>query len=538
MKFKMWVIASGIMAVFAIVCQQVAWGVEASTLEGLRNRVAAQAKKTEDPRQKRCLENAANELGGAAEAVGEENEKDAIKHKKDALRWLTWGAKECADVGSLPGEIGDSLVAEGGMSRGGADRISDMFDMLKKAKKKKAESELPILQEMAIKELVKGILMVIEHGTELDTGKSLNWYLEATTFCDDVQELINDLLDHIEGRNSISTAARDQAKKMVDDLYKMKAAGASFEDICAQVEKIKQFMDDEYRRVSRAWLEEAKEEEEKKEEEKKVEVPTRLPVTSVSFTALDGETTVNKEFLGDIESIKFVAVDGEEVAPKEVEPDASVHNGSFTISVKKAAGIGTIVLTGTKGIVHLLQDGKGSPRTGLTGVEPKDGMIDVRNGHINETVNVASGTVETKLDPQDHLVNVGGQPVSIVASRPGQVAIAGSGIKPAAGGETLVEVVSPSGQAVSGQCPGWGYHVSLPPTIKTNVPMPITAEVFGLGPAERVTFKFLPAPGQRIEPGQVTILAGEAVGPTPIAHLTVEQPGVQKLDIVVTREAE
>jgi hypothetical protein len=63
----------------------------------------------------------------------------------------------------------------------------------------------------------------------------------------------------------------------------------------------------------------------------------------------------------------------------------------------------------------------------------------------------------------------------------------------------------------------------------------VSAQVFGLGPTDKVTFRFVPAPGQQILPKEVTILAGEAAGPTPIAKLKTEQPGAQALSVVVTK---
>ena len=57
----------------------------------------------------------------------------------------------------------------------------------------------------------------------------------------------------------------------------------------------------------------------------------------------------------------------------------------------------------------------------------------------------------------------------------------------------------------------------------------------GLDPTDRVTFKFLPGPGQEISPEQVTLLAAEAIGP--IAQLTATQPGPQALQVIVQRES-
>lgn len=539
MKAKTWVVVCGMMLSLAL-WAQVASAGEAANLARIRESVTKLAKGTEDARQRGCLENAAGALGNAEQAVNDEKEKDAKKEKRKALKWLTWAAKECADVGSLPGEVGGSLVAEGGMSKEGLDRLKTLFDLLKKAKKNKEKSDFPIEQEMAIKELVNAILQAIDSGgAEVTSSKALKWYLNAAATCDDVQDMIKELLDYINTAGSIGAEARDQAKKMVDELYEMKAAGASFEEIVAQAEKIKKFIDDEYTRVARERLKQALEEEEEKEkEEQRAAGIPRGQTTTVRFTALDGETQVNKQFVGDIQSIRFVAVDGEELPSKEVAADVSVHDDSYTVSIGKAAKIGTIVLAGTGGIVRLVQDGEGSPRAGLTSIEPKDGTIDVGNGSVSETFNVASGLVETERAPQDHSVSIGGKNAHVVATRGNQVAATASGLEPPTAGTTPVEFESPSGNTVTGKCPAWGYNISIPPTTKTNVWVPISAEVFGLGPTDRVTFLFLPTPGQQINPQEVTIQAGEAVAPTPIAQLMVEQPGAQALNVVVTRETE
>ncbi len=539
MKAKRWMVVCGIM-LFLALCAQVASASEAANLGRIRESVTKLAKSTKDWQQRRCLENAASALGNAEQAVNDGNEKDAIKEKRKALKWLTWAAKECVDVGSLPGEVGGSLVAEGGMSKKGLDNLNTLFDLLKKAKKNKEKSDFPIEQEMAIKELVNAILQAIDSGgAEVTSSKALKWYLNAAATCDDVQDMIKELLDYINTVGSISNEARDQAKKMVDELYEMKAAGASFDDIVEQAEKIKKFIDDEYTRVARERLKQALEEEEEKEKEQQqtAGIP-RGQVTTVRFTALDGETQVNRLFVGDIQSIKFVAVDGEEIPSKEVAPDVSVHDDSYTVSIGKAAKIGTIVLVGTGGIVRLVQDGEGSSGAGLTSIEPKDGTIDVGNGSVSETFNVPSGLVETERAPQDHSVSIGDKNAHVVATRGNQVATTASGLQPPTAGTTPVAFESPSGNTVSGKCPAWGYNISIPPITKTNVWVPISAEVFGLGPTDRVTFLFLPTPGQQINPQEVTIQAGEAVGPTPIAQLMVEQPGAQALNVVVSREAE
>jgi len=128
------------------------------------------ANKAADAAQKRCLLNAANALSAAQQAAQQGDETEAVKQKKNALRWATWATKECADLGELPGQVGESLVAEGGMSEGALGRYNDLMDKLQKAKKTKKNSDFPIEQEMAIKELVNAIFDIIEKENEEVTG--------------------------------------------------------------------------------------------------------------------------------------------------------------------------------------------------------------------------------------------------------------------------------------------------------------------------------------------------------------------------------
>lgn len=541
MRSKIWTVVWAVLFVALTVQVLSTWAGELENLGDIKDDLTEQAKQSEDARQKRLFENAAGAIGAAEQAVEDGNEEDAIKNKKKALKWVCWAIKECADGGSAPNDIGESIVAEGGMSESGLKKINDLIDLLKKAKKAKEKSDFPIEQEMAIKELMNAIMQAIDlGGLEGKTDKVLKWYMHAATACDDVQEMINDLLDYINSKGSIGEAARDEAKKMVDDLYKMKKAGASSEEIRDQADKIRKFIDDEYTRVARAWLygESEEEEEEEEKEEEKDQQQAAAPeqqVTTVRFTALDGQTTVNKEFLGDIQTIRFVAIDGEEeIPPQDVDPDLLAHDDSYTIDIGDAVRIGSIVLYGTDGIVRLLQDGKSGPSPTAGGLTAKDEMLDVGNGSLNETINVPDGSIATGLAPQDNKVTIQGEATQVVAARSGQIAVVAHGLEPPTTGARLVQLVSPGGTVLSNICPAWGYNISVPPTTKTNVAVPITAVLSGLDPTDRVTFKFLPGPGQEISPEQVTVLAAEAVGP--IAQLTATEPGPQALQVIVQLE--
>ncbi|MEA3471595.1 MAG: hypothetical protein U9R24_07745, partial [Thermodesulfobacteriota bacterium] len=338
------------------------------------------------------------------------------------------------------------------------------------------------------------------------------------------------------GINDLSDEGYAEAKRMVDELYKMKEKGASSDEIIDYAEKIKKFLEEDGAKVGRARRAELIKKGEKAEKEEKVQP---APVTTVTFTALDGDTNINKDYLGEVETIQFLAVDDSEIDPKEIDPNVSGHNDSFTISVGKATKIGSIVLVGTTGIIKLIQDGSGGTPSAFKGIEPKDGSIDLRNGNMNETFNVTRGSPDMSYAPQDHTVNIEGNPTRVIATRADQIAVRGDNIGISLGGESHVEITSPSGTILSGKCPSWGYNISLPQAVKINVWVPIMAEVFGLSPTERVTFHFMPAPGQEIMPTEVIIPAADLVfPPSTVAELKVLTPGPQGLDVVVTREKE
>jgi len=507
---------------------------EAANLSRIEQSLQSAARGAANAAQQRCLANAGNEIAAARQPLSDGSARDAVKHKKNALQWVTWAVKECCDPGDLVSQIGESLVAEGGMDQDGLARLNDLVTTLQKAKKKKAESDFPVEQEMATKEIVNAILDVIDGGVEVKSGKALKWYLNAAATCDQVQELIDDLLDYIANDGRIGFAARDEARKMVDDLYKMKAKDAPFDDIAKKSEEIRKYIDDEFTRVARERIRSALE---GGKEGGRPEKPAAAPVTTVAFTALDGDTNVSSAFLGGIDQIKFVAADGSEVKPKEAGANVVVHDDHVTVTAGKGAGVAGIILAGASGGVRLLADASGAPPVGFYGVAPKDGIIDIRNGGINETLNAAAsaGPDMALGPPRDATVTVDGAAVRVVATHGSQIAVVASGIRPTAGTSSVV-VKTAAGAAASSTCPSWGYNVSLPPAVKTGAWMPITAEVFGLGPSDKVAFKFLPVPGQAIEPSEVVITAAEAVAPVPIAKMMTEESGAQALSVLVTRQ--
>lgn len=518
---------------------------EAALLKEAAKEISERQQKAGNERQKAAFGNAAKALSAAQEALEEGNEEQAEKMKKRALRWAVQAVRECAEPGKAPGQIGEALWEEGAMSSNALARFNDLLEDLEEAKKSKGKSESPFLEGMAINQIMLALDKLITDGWDgWHPGKAIDWYLNAAGMCEDVQKQINDLLDYLNkhaddtGITDLSNEGHAKAKEMLDELYRKKAAGAPFEEIMELVEKIKAFLDDQGAltgKARKAKIRREAEEEEKREAEKTAKTQVSQAVTTVTFTALQGKTVVNQDFLGPVDTVKFTALDGKEVDPKDVDADFDDHGDHVTVTIGKLARLGGIVLTGIGGTVQLIRSGDGeTPPT--TGVAPTDGMIETRNGIVNETFSVPDAATDILRNPQEHIATIDGQSVSIVAVREGQIGVSGHGIQPSDIGLSKLEVTSPDGDVYTGTGASWGYDITMPEVTKTDVWVPVLAQIYGLDPQVPVTFRFMPQPGQQIDPETVTLPAADLMLPTPVTKIRAEQPGPQSLSVSVEAE--
>lgn len=521
---------------------------EAEALAKAAKELSAKQETAGNARQKTCLGHAVAAANAAQEAIAAGNEEDAVKMKKKALRWAVQAVRECAEPGEAPGQIGEALHEEGAMSSGSLARFNDLMDDLVNAKKAKEKSDNPFCQGLAINQIMLALdTLITDDWDGWYPEKAIRWYLNAAADCENVQEQIKGLIDYLNshadttGIVDLSNEGAAQAKKMLDELYAKKAAGASPEEIVELVEKIKAFLRDQGAATGKARRELDRKQmaEERKEQEsrKTSPAPANLPITTVTFTALQGKTVVNQKVLGPVETITFTALDGKEIKHKEIDADFDDHGDHMTISTGKLATVGGIVITGIAGTVHLICSGDDSGgAVAPKSVSPADGMIEARNGVVNETLAVPDGATDILRSPQEHLAAIDGQPVSVVAVRDGEIAVAGENIRTSAIGASKLEVTSPSGGVFTGTGTSWGYDIMMPEITKTDTWVPVMAVVHGLDPQVPVTFTFLPQPGQAINPATVTVLAAELLAPTPVTRIRAEMPGPQSLAVSVTAE--
>ncbi|MCF7854408.1 MAG: hypothetical protein K9N51_06395 [Candidatus Pacebacteria bacterium] len=512
---------------------------EAETLAGLSSELRKTAEQTQDINRKLALGNACSALDAARDALEEGNEPDAKKNKKKALKWLVQAVRECMAPGKPIDDLTGALREENAMSEDAVERFNKLLDRLVDAKQRKKKSDFPFFDGLVLNQLILALFEVIDSGgPAFHPQKALRIYVNAAAACEDVQEQIDKLLDFLgenadaTGITDISPEARDKAKGMVDKLYTMKAEGASGEDIIEMAEKIKKFLEDEGARIGRLRREKDMREAEKEEDQEHLLHPR--PVTMVTFTALEGRTNVNTTLVGEVQTIQFVAVDGEEMDPREVAPDVDPHADSFTLDLGKTAKLGGVIIGGTAGVIRLLQDGEGSAPATHAGIEPKDGVIDTRNGQVDETFNVTDGAPDMERAPGHHSVTIDDQAATVVATRADQVAVTARSIKTSVIGNSQVKLTTPTGTTLSGRCASWGYTISMPKITKTDVWVPISANVYGLEPDDRVMFHFMPEPGQQIEPRERIVSAAELMAPAPVAEIRVDRAGPQALNVTVS----
>lgn len=523
---------------------------EAALLENAAKALDAVNTPADNLHQKLAIDNARKDLEAAQNSLTQGDKSNALKNKRRALKWVVQAVRECMDPGKAPGEIAGALKEEGALDDSAIGRFHDLLAALVAAKARKAKAEQPWYDGMAIDQIVQGLWDLVDGGLDgFHPEKALVWYLNAAGACENTEEAIRRLLDYLAkhkdatGLTDISPADYDKAKAMVDELFRKKAAGAPDEEIDDLVERIKKFLEEAGRRTAQARhkvLDGLDEKPPEKPAEKPPAAPPLavLPVTTVVFTAIDGKTNVNRDLIGDIDRVTFLAADGKEAPAREAEPDLDPHAGTYTLGIGKAAGLGGVILTGTAGVVRLIQSSEGGEGPGRPGaaIVPADGIIDIRNGTLRETLTVPPELVDASRAPQEHSVQIGGQAATVAATRPGRLAVTARGLPATAGGTVPVTVTSPSGASLTATCPAWGYEISVPEVTRTGTPVPVMVRIYGLEPDQRVSFVFLPEPGQRIEPKQVSIPAAQAMVPSPIAQLRAERPGPQALNVAVQRE--
>lgn len=518
------------------------WADESSLLKQAAEEISRKKNEAGDEIQKLALNNAAKALEAAQEAQSKGDDKQAADMKKKALRWVVQAVRECSEPGDAPGQIADALGEEGAMSANARKRFNDLLEDLVKAKKSKGKSKDPFLQGMALNQIMLALDRLITEGWDgWHPEKALNWYLNAAGACEDVQQLIHDLLDYLNkhadetGIPDLSNEGCAKAKQMLDELYRKKAAKAPPDEIAELVEKIKKFLAEQSRLTGRARAEkDAKraDEEEKRAAGKGAPSQSTALVTAVTFTALEGQTAVSRKFLGAVDTVRFTALDGKEMDPKDAGADFDDHGEHVTVRIGKTARVAGIVLAGAAGTVYILRRGEGGA-VRPSGVVPSDGMIEIRNGVIHETLAVPDGAVDILRGPQEHMASIDGQSVSIVALRQGEVAVFGQGIKPSSIGLSTLQITSPSGKVYTGTGSSWGCEITMPEVTKTDVWVPVLARIYGLDPQVQVIFKFLPQSGQQINPLTVTMPAAELMLAKPVAKIRAQRPGPQNLNVSV-----
>ncbi|MEN3976382.1 hypothetical protein [Emcibacter sp. SYSU 3D8] len=261
--------------------------------------------------------------------------------------------------------------------------------------------------------------------------------------------------------------------------------------------------------------------------------------TAVSFTALDNETVITRGAIGDVQSVTFVAVDGTRMPDKERGAKVTTDDDSVRLDAGDAVGVGAIIIGGTTGSVELFKPRRAPPAS-ATGAEPvitpQDGDLDIRNGAVRETLRVPDSATDPAMSPAQHQVTLGGQPLTPVAVREGEIAVTGSDVPLSAAGDVPVRVTAPDGTTTEAQVPTWAFTVTVQPVTRVGQTVPVMFQAQGVEPDDRLEVELLPSATQTVSPSRVTLDGGQlAGGQQPIARLTAQVPGPQVLNVRVTR---
>jgi hypothetical protein len=284
----------------------------------------------------------------------------------------------------------------------------------------------------------------------------------------------------------------------------------------------------------------------------------KLPQSAriVSFTTIDDEggepdiggiTRINLAGLGVPEGeradtvVNFISVDESLRTEAEAACDVSTaSNGDLVVDVPKGKKFGGILIQVGGALFAVLADTpRSSPLAVAASARPigiADGEVDVAQGSLTgETVSGPAGMTDPARPVASHEVKLGGQELTPVAVRDGEVAVTGEQIAIPPNGDMDLTVTSPAGETFIGEADAWGYDVAVPEVTERGASVDVTLELNGVEPDESVSVTFYPQPGQEISPRAVTLTGVENGRSQPVARLTTDRLGPQGFGVDVRR---
>lgn len=277
--------------------------------------------------------------------------------------------------------------------------------------------------------------------------------------------------------------------------------------------------------------------------------PPRRSVRA-SFSRLDGDTQINADYVGTIETVTVVATDGRQ-RPAETGRNvtADMVAGGIRLAIADDRDIQSVIVTGERGDITV--ERRQEPAEPAPFLWPLDGAVNLQNGRLRETFSAPAQLCELDAPPSGYRINIpdaetalpeGGTltpQADVIAVRENEIALHANDVPAGAATDSDIEldITTPSGARAEAEVPAWSYSVSPQPVTQVGVFAPIYFQCTGLPPEEMIELTFVPQPWQTVEPLQLSLPCGEAAQPVPVAQYTTSQVGPQPIQLRVVRQS-
>ena len=259
----------------------------------------------------------------------------------------------------------------------------------------------------------------------------------------------------------------------------------------------------------------------------------------VVLTSLSGEIFVNPAYTGRINTVR--ALDRNHLLGKKVDIETrTLTDGWKKLNVPSSlSGTFGLVVSGKNGILKITLPQNTANSSGGGTLRPIGGLF-IEFGSLHATFTFPDVNI---LEPSKYEIGILNSANNsfingdIIVLKNNQAAVGFENLPSSVvnkDGMIRISLKKSDGTFISSDLPAWGYNIIVSET-DTGVPVPITAEVFGLSDNEEIRFNFVSLTGQVINPSTKTLIVGEINKGAQISTITTKIEGPQPIAVTVKR---